>query len=128
MLVMTSQSTNLNGGSGDKIVFRGRFSRLGRINLFSSTLKMFSCPYCTGLHFPSFKKLMSHIRFIYSEEPKFSITCGDCGQSFVKFNSFNFKSHEQREQSQRMKEIARIRDGSDNDIYNVFKNTQHFLN
>jgi len=57
---------------------------------------MFPCPYCSGFVGRSFKKLLSHIKFIHSHEPNFSITCGNCGQSFRKFNSF--KSHIHREQ------------------------------
>lgn len=54
----------------------------------------FPCSYCSSFVGSSFKKLLSHIKFIHSYEPNFTIKCGDCGQSFQKFNSF--KSHIQR--------------------------------
>lgn len=55
---------------------------------------MFPCPYCANFLGRSFKKLLSHIKFIHSHEPNFSIKCGYCSQTFKKFNSF--KSHIQR--------------------------------
>jgi len=54
----------------------------------------FRCCYCASFAGNTFKKLLSHIKFIHSHEPNFTIACGDCGQSFQKFNSF--KSHIQR--------------------------------
>ena len=54
----------------------------------------FPCVYCSSFAGSSFKKLLSHIKFVHSFEPNFMITCGDCGQSFRNFNSF--KSHIQR--------------------------------
>ena len=54
----------------------------------------FRCCYCSSFAGNTFKKLLSHIKFIHSHEPNFTIACGDCGQSFQKFNSF--KSHIQR--------------------------------
>ena len=60
---------------------------------------MYSCPFCAGFLGHSFKKLLGHKKFIHSHEPNFSITCGDCGQSFRKFPSF--KSHIRREQEKK---------------------------
>ena len=60
---------------------------------------MYSCPYCAGFLGHSFKKLLGHIKFIHSHEPNFSITCGDCGQSFRNFSSF--KTHIRREQEKK---------------------------
>jgi len=57
---------------------------------------MYSCPLCSGFLGHSFKKLLSHIKFIHSHEANFSITCGNCGRSFRKFASF--KTHIRREQ------------------------------
>ena len=54
----------------------------------------FRCCYCSSFAGNTFKRLLSHIKFIHSHEPNFTIACGDCGQSFQKFNSF--KSHIQR--------------------------------
>jgi len=62
-------------------------------------LLMYSCTFCSGFLGHSFKKLLSHIKFIHSHEPNFAITCGDCGQSFRKFNSF--KTHIRRERAKR---------------------------
>lgn len=55
----------------------------------------FPCCYFSSFARSSFKKCLSHIKFIYSHEPNFMITWGDCGQSFQKFNSF--KLHIQRQ-------------------------------
>lgn len=72
---------------------------------------------CSDFTPRTFQKLLSHIKFIHSHEPNFSITCGDCGQTFRKFASF--KTHIQREQ--RKKELARFNaplegnDGADNE-------------
>ena len=52
------------------------------------------CCYCCSFAGSTFKIILSHIKFIDSHEPNFMITCGDCDQSFHKFNSF--KSHNQR--------------------------------
>lgn len=60
---------------------------------------MYSCPICSGFLGHSFKKLLSHIKFIHSHQPNFSITCGECGRSFRKFSSF--KTHIRREQSKK---------------------------
>ena len=48
---------------------------------------MFAC-YCSSFDGRSFKKLLNHIKFIHSHEPNFLKTCGDCAQSFKKFNFF----------------------------------------
>lgn len=60
---------------------------------------VFSCCYCSSFDGSSFKKLLNHIKFIHSHEPNFLITCGDCAQSFKKFNSF--RSHLNRKHSAR---------------------------
>ena len=60
---------------------------------------MYSCTFCSGFLGHSFKKLLSHIKFIHSHEPNFAITCGDCGQSFRKFNSL--KTHIRRERAKK---------------------------
>jgi len=60
---------------------------------------MYSCTFCSGFLGHSFKKLLSHIKFIHSHEPNFAITCGDCGQSFRKFASF--KTHIRRERAKK---------------------------
>ena len=66
---------------------------------------MFRCPYCKiGGGYCSFKKLLSHIYLIHSHEPNFSITCGNCNQSFTNFNSF--KTHIRREKKKQ--ELARL--------------------
>ena len=60
---------------------------------------VFPCCYCSSFDGNSFKKLLNHIKFIHSHEPNFLITCGDCAQSFKKFNSF--RSHLNRKRSAR---------------------------
>lgn len=66
---------------------------------------MSPCPYCTHFIGRTFKKLLGHIKFIHSQEPNFSITCGDCGKSYRKFASF--KSHLQREERKKaLQELA----------------------
>lgn len=60
---------------------------------------MYSCTFCSGFLEHSFKKLLSHIKFIHSHELNFAITCGDCGQSFRKFNSV--KTHIRRERAKK---------------------------
>ena len=58
---------------------------------------MYNCPYCTECSAISFKKLLRHIKFVHSCEPNFSVTCGQCQQSFKKFETF--KSHLRRRHS-----------------------------
>ena len=60
---------------------------------------VYSCLVCAGFLGHSFKKLLGHIKFIHRHEPNFSITCGDCGQSFRKFSSF--KTHIRRKQEKK---------------------------
>ena len=55
---------------------------------------MFICQYCADFSVRTHKKLLRHIRFVHSNEPNFSISCGHCGQSFKRFESF--KSHLRR--------------------------------
>ena len=71
---------------------------------------MFPCCYCSSFDGSSFKKLLNHIKFIYSHEPDFLISCGDCGQSFNKFNSF--RSHLNRKHSAR--KVVRVERFHDN--------------
>lgn len=55
---------------------------------------MFICQYCADFSVRTHQKLLRHIRFVHSNEPNFSISCGHCGQSFKRFESF--KSHLRR--------------------------------
>ena len=55
---------------------------------------MYNCPYCSECSAISFKKLLRRIKFVHSCEPNFSVVCGQCQQSFKKFESF--KSHLRR--------------------------------
>ena len=52
------------------------------------------CPYCGDYTGVKFNRHLRHIKFHHSNEPNFSISCGECGQSFRKFESF--KSHVRR--------------------------------
>lgn len=76
---------------------------------------MYSCTFCAGFLGHSFKKLLRHIKFIHSHEPNFSITCGDCGQSFRKFNSF--KTHIRREQAKKkLEQRFIVEEASDTEV------------
>lgn len=86
-------------------VFRG--------GLCESTL-MYSCMFCSGFLGHSFKKLLSHIKFIHSHKPNFAITCSDCGQSFRKVNSF--KTHIRRERAK--KALAEHPEEADTEVDN----------
>ena len=55
---------------------------------------VYFCPYCGDYTGVKFNRHLQHIKFHHSNEPNFSISCGDCGQSFRKFESF--KSHVRR--------------------------------
>ena len=69
----------------------------------------FQCCYCSSFAGNTFKKLLSHVKFIHSHEPNFTIACGDCGQSFRKFNSF--ESHIQRKHNANI-----LADRQENDV------------
>ena len=72
---------------------------------------MHVCPYCGEFTGQTFDRYLHHIRFVHSNEPKFTISCTYCGQVFKKYSSF--KSHLDRKHKQQCAQDHSIDEGDE---------------